>query len=95
MQLEVENVNMEVERNKRIIAHLIKNPSDLAKVLDSLENAELVKNEDRIMIERFKQMIVNGVSYEAVINMIKEFGTRAPQFFALFVSLAVYRFYNG
>ncbi|MBS3068577.1 hypothetical protein J4450_07765 [Candidatus Micrarchaeota archaeon] len=95
MQLEVQNINMEVERNKKVLNYLIKNPVDLAKILDNLEHAEFVSSEDRIMVERFRQMIANGVSYEAIINMIKEFGIHTPRFFALFVSLAVYRFYNG
>lgn len=94
-ELRVENVNMEVERNKKVLSYLIKNPGDLAKILDNLEHAEFVSSEDRVMVERFKQMIANGVSYEAIINMIKEFGIHTPRFFALFVSLAVYRLYNG
>ena len=94
MQLEVENVNMEVERNKRVLNYLVKNPEDLEKILGNLEHAEFVSKSDRVMIERFKQMIANGVSYEATINMIKDFGTHTPRFFALFVSLAVYRLYS-
>lgn len=95
MQLEVQSINMEVERNKKVLNHLIRNPSDLAKILDNLEHAQFVNSEDRIMVERFKQMVANGVSYEAVINMIKEFGVHTPKFFALFVSLAVYKFYTN
>ena len=93
MQFEVENVNMEVERNRKVVGYLVKNQTDLGKVLDNLE--PFVNSDDRVMVERFKQMIVNGVSYDAILNMLKEFGTKAPSFFALFVSLAVYRFYKG
>lgn len=83
----------EIERNTKIINYLVKNPAELAGVFDSLEQVGFVNNEHRVMLERFKQMVVSGVSYEAVINMLKEFGYRAPKFFALFVSIAVYRLY--
>ena len=54
MQLEVQNINMEVERNKKVLNYLIKNPTDLANVLDNLEHSGLAKSDDRIMVERFR-----------------------------------------
>ena len=95
MQLEVENINMEVERNKKVIKYLVKNSGELSTLLENLEGSSFVNNQDRIMVERYKQMISNGVSHEAIINMIRDFGVHAPAFFALFVSLAVYRFYKN
>ena len=88
----VELEDKELERNKKIIGYLVKNPQELDSVFANLE--EVVQSEHLSMIERFRQMIANGISYDAIINMFKEFGVRAPALFALFVSIAVYKFYR-
>ena len=84
----------ELDRNIQVLQYLVKHPFELAMIFDTLERSGGMHSEHLVMIERFKQMLSNGVSHRFVINMLKDFAVKAPQFFALLVSLAVYRLYK-
>ncbi len=95
--MQVRTVNLEgqtpeTERNKRIMDYLIKNPSDLADVLAHLE--KVAEYEHRTIIERFRQMLDGEVYFAGVTTMFKDFALKTPPLFALFVSLAIYKFYR-
>lgn len=84
----------ELNRNAQILQYLVKHPFELAMIFDTLERSGAVYSEHLVMVERFKQMLSTGVSHRFVINMLKDFAAKAPHFFALLVSLAVYRLYK-
>ncbi len=84
----------EVGRNKKILTYLVKNPLELAMIFDNLEHAGVLYGEHMAMVERFKQMLKVGISHGVVIGMLKDFAAKAPQFFALIVSMAVYRLHK-
>lgn len=90
-KMESIHVNTEIDRNRKILEYLVKNPVELGMVFDNLEHAGFLYGEHTVMVERFKQMLATGVSHNAVINMLKDFAVKAPQFFALLVSVAIYR----
>lgn len=84
----------EVARNKEILSQLVKDNTTLARILDMLDNGNLLEHSDRVMIERLKTSLSCGVDCRGVVERLAEIGKKSPTLFSLFVSLAVYRYYD-
>lgn len=81
----------EVARNREIIFQLIKDSITLSRLLEILDNSNLLQHSDRVMIERLKASLSCGIDSRNILERLAEIGKKSPGFLALVVSLAVYQ----